>query len=214
MDLISLIWIVFGIIVFFGITVGGFFLWWNKVYKFKIRVFENVAGKGWEEVGVYRARKIKVRGSLADAVLYCPKLKSYVSAHGKKMGKNLYWFFIGPDGWLYNCVAGDLDAIKGILDIEPIDKDVRAFHTTNQKNINERYNTPPNWPTIVMSIAIILALIIVFAGSYVNNKQVHANLQAQASASQEYTKIAEISKDLLEAYVNLKEDRGSGLVPG
>jgi hypothetical protein len=55
------------------------------------------------------------------------------------MGKNTYWFAIGQDGYWYNVVLGDVDAKMGLLDIEPIDRDMRYMHVAIRKNIQERY---------------------------------------------------------------------------
>ncbi len=63
----------------------------------------------------------------------------YLSAYGRKMGKNTYWYAKAQDGYLYNFLLGDLDAKRAMLDIEPIDRDVRMFHVALDRLSNDTY---------------------------------------------------------------------------
>ena len=101
-------------------------------------MFENIAGQGYQVVIRDRARLIKV-GDGGEELMYLLKKKVFRTAYGKKMGKNEYWFAIGQDGYWYNIVLGDLDAKMGMLDIEPIDRDMRYMHVAVRKNTQERY---------------------------------------------------------------------------
>jgi hypothetical protein len=78
-------------------------------------------------------------GDGGEEILYLRKKKVFRTAYGRKMGKNTYWFARGQDGYDYNCTLGDLDAKMGMLDIEPIDRDMRYMHVAIRKNITERY---------------------------------------------------------------------------
>lgn len=110
----------------------------NRTYNRRIQVFENIAGQGYQPTFKDRARLVKI-GDGGEEVLYLKKLKTYRTAYGKKMGKNVYWFAIGQDGYWYNILLGDLDAKMGMLDIEPVDRDMRYMHVAIRKNITERY---------------------------------------------------------------------------
>jgi len=117
----------------------GFWIWYqNRIFNKRIIVFENISGAGWQQTGSDRARIIKV-GDGGEEIMYLRKRKVYRTAYGKKMGPNTYWFAIGQDGYWYNVVLGDLDAKMGMLDIEPIDRDMRYMHVAIRKNIQERY---------------------------------------------------------------------------
>jgi len=119
---------------------GGIFMWFqSKTYNKKIVIFENIAGQGYQPIGKDKARVVKV-GDGGEELLYLKGRKVYRTAYGRKMGKNTYWFAVGQDGYWYNILLGDLDAKMGMLDIEPIDRDMRYMHVAIRKNIQERYN--------------------------------------------------------------------------
>lgn len=151
---IAIIVIVMGVI--------AFFIWQSKVYNRKVVVFENIAGRGYQPVFKDRARLVKL-GDAGEEVLFLLKKKAYRTAYGAKMGKNAYWFAIGQDGYWYNFVLGDLDAKMGMLDIEPIDRDMRYMHTAIRKNIQDRYQKRgflERYGTIVMSGIFIVIMLI------------------------------------------------------
>jgi len=135
----SSITLVLLLIVIFALSAIGvwFFLNW-RTYNKKIILFENIAGAGFQPTFKDRARILKV-GDGGEELLYLRKKKVHRTAYGKKMGKNTYWFCVGQDGYWYNVVLGDIDAKMGMLDIEPIDRDMRYMHVAIRKNITERY---------------------------------------------------------------------------
>ena len=126
------------IIVFIAVAIGVWLYLQNKTYNKRIVLFENVAGQGYQVTFKDRARLVKI-GDGGEEILYLRKKKVYRTAYGKKMGKNTYWFAVGQDGYWYNILLGDLDAKMGMLDIEPIDRDMRYMHVAIRKNITERY---------------------------------------------------------------------------
>jgi len=136
----STTWFLIMFIIFILIMGGiGFFLIHRfKVYNKRIIVFENIAGQGFQPIYKDRARLVKL-GDGGEEILYLLKKKVYRTAYGKKMGKNTYWFAVGQDGYWYNVVLGDVDAKMGMLDIEPIDRDMRYMHVAIRKNIQDRY---------------------------------------------------------------------------
>jgi len=123
------------------VILGAFGVWLYfdfKAFNKKIVIFENIAGQGYQPTRKDRARTVKI-GDGGEEVLYLRSNKVYRTAYGRKMGKNTYWFAIGQDGYWYNVLLGDLDAKMGMLDIEPIDRDMRYMHVAIRKNITERY---------------------------------------------------------------------------
>lgn len=116
----------------------GFMLYMRKVFKYKVVVYENVGGRGYQKSFTDRARIVKL-GQGGEEILYLMKKKVYRSAYARKMGTNEFWYAIGQDGYWYNIVLGDLDAKMGMLDIEPIDRDMRYMHVAIRKNIADRF---------------------------------------------------------------------------
>lgn len=126
-------------ILFFGFVGGiGWFVYNNYIFRYKIEIFENLGGTRYVKTGSDRARLIKL-GDGGEMIMKLKKRKCYRTAYGRKMGQNLYWFAVGQDGYWYNITLGDLDAKQGMLDIEPIDRDMRYMHVAIRKNIQDRY---------------------------------------------------------------------------
>jgi hypothetical protein len=159
-----------------------------RTYNKRIIVFENVSGQGFQPILKDRARLIKL-GSGGEELLYLKKKKVYRTAYGKKMGKNTYWFVIGQDGYWYNSVLGDLDAKMGMLDIEPIDRDMRYMHVAIRKNIEGAYKSKKilTATAIVVGGIVLVALIIVIGGWY--NLSKIAEMQITQINAQESTSL-------------------------
>ena len=133
-----LIWILIALLICVSIGIGIWLWSQKKLYNKKIVIFENIGNTGYQKTGEDFARLIKV-GDGGEEILFLRNRKCYRTAYGKKMGKEIYWFAIGQDGYWYNIVLGDLDAKMGMLDIEPVDRDMRYMHVAIRKNIAERY---------------------------------------------------------------------------
>lgn len=134
-------WITIAVLIIFVLMIIGVLVWFyiqKKLYYINIRDFENIAGQGFQLSGRDTARIIKT-GDGGEELLLTRRTKQYRTAYGRKMGKNEYWFCKGQDGYWYNAVLGDLDAKMGMLDIEPIDRDMRYMHVAIRKNIQDRY---------------------------------------------------------------------------
>lgn len=129
--------LIIGFILIIGALISFFFL----TYKKKVIIFENISGLGYQPVMRTRARVVKV-GNNSGELLKTFKGGAFLSADGKKMGKNTYWFAKGEDGYLYNIVLGDLDSKRAMLDIEPVDRDVRMYHQALDRLSNATYNKP------------------------------------------------------------------------
>ena len=131
--------VVFGIVLIGGIVIALFFLSYNK----KVVLFENISGQGYQPILKTRARTLKL-GVGGEELLKTLKGGQYVSAYGRKMGKNTFWYAKGPDGYWYNFLLGDLDAKMAILDVEPVDRDVRMFHVALDRLSHDTYGKT-NW---------------------------------------------------------------------
>ena len=137
---ISNTWIWVAFVVFIGfifvitLVVLLFFMTYNK----KIILFENISGESYRPVLKTRARIVKL-GIGGEELLRTFRGARYLTAYGRKMGKNTYWFAKGQDGYWYNIVLGDLDTKMGMLDIEPIDRDVRMFHVALDRLSHQTY---------------------------------------------------------------------------
>lgn len=127
--------ILLGLIFFFVIN--------SKRYKYKITVFENIAGQGF--VPTYRDKaKVVTVGDQGDEILLLKKRKIFKQAYGRKIGKNHFAFAIGSDGYWRNITFGDVDAKLKTLGIEPVDRDMRYMHVAIRRNIKDRYEKQ-NW---------------------------------------------------------------------
>jgi len=150
------------LMVVIAISVIGYVVYMNRLFNRKIIVFENISGQGYQPILRDKARLIRI-GDGGEEILFLKKKKVYRTAYGRKMGKNTYWFAVGQDGYWYNIVLGDLDAKMGMLDIEPIDRDMRYMHVAVRKNIQERYRKldfMQKYGTIAMNAVFLLIMII------------------------------------------------------
>jgi len=136
---LSSTWIYIGIIVVIGVIliIGVVLLLYFKTFNRKVVFFENISGLGYQPIMRKRARRLKV-GIGGEEVLSLMGGDT-LSAYGRKMGKNTYWFAKGQDGYWYNCLLGDLDAKMAMLDIEPVDRDVRMFHVAKSRMNRDNY---------------------------------------------------------------------------
>ena len=158
----SVVWIVATILLVIICGVIFYFMYQWRIYNKTIYIFENLAGKGYILTGLDKARLIKF-GKTGEEVLYLRKRKLYRTAYGRKMGTNSYWFAVGQDGYWYNFILGDLDAKREMLDIEPIDRDVRMMYVAMSNNINSRFDKKTfmeQYGTIIFSSIILLIFVI------------------------------------------------------
>lgn len=209
----SINWIlIITLFIFFVIGAIAIYLFLtNKQYNRKIILFENISGQGYQLVKRDRARLVKV-GDGGEEILFLKKSKVYRTAYGKKMGKNTYWFAKGQDGYWYNIVLGDLDAKMGMLDIEPIDRDMRYMHVAIRKNIQERYrkaNFMEKYGTIMMNG---LFLIIMLVGIGVLFSKMGKVAEANALAMETGRVVMEKASEVLSGVSNVCNG-GNGIIP-
>lgn len=141
------------------------FIYYFRIYKNKVIVFENIAGRGYQPTFRDKARIIKI-GDGGEELLWLKKKKVYRTAYGKKMGKNTYWFAVGQDGYWYNITLGDVDTKMGMLDIEPTNRQMRFMNVANRKNIEERYKKGgimEKYGTIIISFIFFVIVAILVA---------------------------------------------------
>lgn len=176
MSIIAILWLMIGLLIFISSLSGGLIFYFLRVYKYKFVIHSEIDGPRPKIERIVRGRLLGIRDSIGEKVYYLPKTKDFVSSNGEKMGKNLYWYYRGKDGMLYNFV------MDGKFNVRIVDNDVRAFHTSNNKNIQERYNKPKNWPVVLMSFTIILALMIILIGGWAIIKKSGDIIQANEGA--------------------------------
>lgn len=158
-------WITIIALIVLILVLIGIFVWFylqHKKYFIKIRDFENISGQGYQLVGRNTARLMKI-GDGGEELLFLRKGKTFRTAYGRKMGKNEYWFSKGQDGYWYNTVLGDLDAKMGMLDIEPIDRDMRYMHVAIRKNIQDRYKKKEGmekYAPLIISFLFVVVMIV------------------------------------------------------
>jgi len=183
-----------------------------KTYNRRVVVFENISGQGYQPVLRTRARIVKL-GVGGEEILKTFSGGTYVSAYGRKMGKNVYWYAKGPDGYWYNVILGDLDTKLNILDIDPIDRDVRMFHvaldrlseqTYGKKSFMEKYGNV----MIGFAFLIILGLAMWFIIGKIGD-----STSALVATAETNERVASLLADILQGASNIKTTGGSGLIP-
>ena len=200
---------IIGVILIAGIS----FLLFYKTYKRKVIIFENIAGRGYQPTIKTRARIIRV-GNEGMEVLKTLAGKIYLDAHAKKMGMNTYWFAKGSDGYYYNILLGDLDTKMGMLDIEPVDRDVRMFHVGVDRLRNDTYNKKGWLDEHANQIIGIGFLIVFILGMWFIVGKVGESTQALAATAETNKEVATLLKDILQGTNNIKNQGGiGGLIP-
>jgi len=188
-----------------------YYIFINRLYSKKIIVFENISGQGYQPTIKDTARLVKI-GDGGEELLFLRKTKVYRTAYGKKMGKNTYWFSVGQDGYWYNCVLGDLDAKMGMLDIEPIDRDMRYMHVAVRKNIQERYRKikfMEKYGTIVFN-GIFLIIMLIGLGFLLN--QMTENAQVINEGLKTAKEVMDLNAQITASLDNICTG-GSGIKP-
>jgi len=194
------------------IAIAIYLIYQARIYNKKIIVFENISGQGYQPTIKDKARTVKI-GEEGFQVLYLRRLKVFRTAYGRKMGKNTYWFAVGQDGYWYNIVLGDIDAKMGMLDIEPVDRDVRGFHTAVGKNIRERYRKQKFMEKYGMIMIGGLALFVVLIGIYFLLDKVANISEGAAQAVEAAAKLQDSSRAIISSLDNICTG-GRGIQPG
>lgn len=214
-------WIYIGIVILLGIILIACFaiFLFFLTYKKKIVIFENISGQGYQPVLKTRARVLKL-GVGGEEILKTLFGGIFISAYGRKMGKNTYWYAKGQDGYLYNIILGDLDAKHSILDVEPIDRDVRMFHVALDRLSHQTYGKTGFLEKYGIHLMLFFFLITLILGMWFIVGKIGDAVAPLAQSSESAMKIQEsnmIITSKLEGIVNnlarTSTSGGSGLVP-
>lgn len=132
------------------------------------------------------------------------------------MGKNTYWYAKGSDGYWYNILLGDLDAKFGILDIEPVDRDVRMFHLGIDKIADRDYAQKKGFmEKYGVQMMVFVFLIIFLVGLFAIAGKINEGLRSMSNP--ETAKInqetVQILNTILSKMDSIKRGGESGLVP-
>jgi len=210
-------WIYIAIIAFVGILLiaAVFALLFFLTYKKKIVIFENISGQGYQPILKTRARVLKL-GVGGEEILKTLIGGIFISAYGRKMGRNTYWYAKGQDGYLYNIVLGDLDAKQALLDIEPIDRDVRMFHVALDRLSHQTYGKQNFMEKYGIHIMLFIFLITLVLGMWFIVGKIGEAVAPLSQSAELSLKIQESNSILiskLESVVNnLGRGGGSGLI--
>lgn len=207
-------WIYFTIIAVIGVIliVGVIFLLYMRTYNRKVVVFENISGQGYQPVLKTRARIIRL-GNSGEEILKTLSGGKYVTAYGRKMGKNTYWFAKGQDGYWYNIVLGDLDTKMNILDIEPVDRDVRMFHVALDRLSHLTYAKQKFMEKYGVHLLLFLFLIVLIAGMWFIVGKVGDATQALASTAETNRQVVDTLGKVLEKTQTISKSSGITLTP-
>ena len=156
-----ILWFIIAILFLVGFGIGVFFfIRWLKFNK-TVVILEDVQGSDdLEPVGKDKAMLVKVAKSGME-VLYLKKRKVYKGAYGKRMGKNMYYFAIGPDGYWYNVTLGSLEKGMNKIGIRPTPVNMRYQNEALQEIIKQRYNQE-SWLTKYGGVIAFVVLIMAF----------------------------------------------------
>lgn len=186
-----------------------------RTFNRKVIIFENIAGQGFQPTMRTRARIIKA-GQNGAELLRTLAGKMYVSAYGRKMGKRTYWFVKGQDGYLYNSILGDLDAKLAILDIEPIDRDVRLLYEAIDRLSEKDYNKRSFMEKYGQIMINVVFIVIFLVGMWVLIGKISESAQALTQTSLTNKEVLETTRNILQSNENIlsgHSNSDSGLVP-
>lgn len=208
-----LIIVVIGIVLLVGVSLFLFF----KTYNKKVVLFENISGQGYQPILKTRARTINL-GVGGEEILKTLNGK-FVTAYGRKMGKNTFWFAKGQDGYWYNIVLGDLDSKRAMLDIEPIDRDVRMFHVALDRLSHQTYGKNSFLEKYGIHLLLFVFLITLILGMWFIVGKIGDAVAPLSSATQQSVELqqanAEITSKLASIIdkLGIKSTTSSGLTP-
>ena len=209
----SFIYILIIIIVGMIIIVAVALLLFMKTYNRKIEVYENISGAGYQRTLTTRARRVKL-SLTGEEILKTLSGGTYLTAYGRKIGKNTYMFVKGTDGYLYNSVHGDFDTKLAMLDIEPIDRDVRMFHISmarmNQANY-QKQKFMEKYGNVMLGF---IFLIVMIGGMWVLIGQITKATTSLANTAETNADVAKIIQQEIVAYNNIRTGTtGTGTIP-
>lgn len=160
-------WIYILVLFLLGLILIGAvaFILYIKTYNRKMVFLENLSGKGYNVIAKKRARIVKL-GVGGGELLKPIFSNTFFPSDGRKMGKNTYWFAKGSDGYWRNIVLGDLDTETGMLDIEPVDRDVRMFQIAIDRLSHQTYGKQSFMEKYGIHVLLFVFLIVLIFGMW------------------------------------------------
>jgi len=133
-------WFLIIVIVLVVVGVVTWILIRRMKFKYKVVVFENVAGR-YEPTRKDSAMELRF-GAGGDSVFYIRKHKKYQPMPRIQVGRKTYWFAIREDGEWINIGIENIDEKSREMKINFLDKEMRYARTSLQKSLKDRYNKP------------------------------------------------------------------------
>jgi hypothetical protein len=203
---------IIGIILIVAISM----LIYYRTYNRRVVFFENISGLGYQPTMRKKARRLRVGASGEELLALVGG--DTLSAYGRKMGKNTYWFAKGSDGYWYNFLLGDLDTKMAMLDIEPIDTDVRMFHVAKSRMNEANYLKKGFMEKYGSTIIMFLFLIILVVGMYIIIGKIGSATDSLAKTQEANAEVIKTTQQILTANANMKNggvfgNSSSGLIP-
>ncbi|MHA1880888.1 MAG: hypothetical protein ACTSYG_10880 [Candidatus Heimdallarchaeota archaeon] len=187
-----------------------------RTYNRRIILFENVSGLGFQPSLKTRARVVRL-GVGGEEVLKTLAGGHYITAYGRKMGKNTLWFCKARDGYWYNVVLGDIDTKLNMLDIEPVDRDVRMFHVALDRLSHQTYGKQSFLQKYGIHMLLFAFLIVLILGMWFIIGKVGTATSSLAATAETNKEVAELLSDILRGAANIKSTGvsaiSSGIVP-
>jgi len=212
------IYVLLAVVVGFFLIAAVALILFLRTFNKRVILFENISGQGYQPILKTRARTINL-GVGGEEILKTFG-KKFVTAYGRKMGKNTFWFAKGQDGYWYNIVLGDLDSKRAMLDIEPIDRDVRMFHVALDRLSHQTYGKNSFLEKYGIHLLLFVFLLTLILGMWFIVGKVG---DAVAPLAQSTTQALEIQKTNAEITAKLASiveklgitsiEGGSGIVP-
>lgn len=210
-------WVYVAIVAVIGfiLIIAVAMLLYYKTFNRKVVFFENISGLGYQPTMRKKARRLKL-GTGGEELLAIVGGDT-LSAYGKKMGKNTYWFAKGQDGYWYNFVLGDLDTKMAMLDIEPVDTDVRMFHVAKERMNRDNYQRKGFMERYGTTMILFLFLIVLILGMWFIIGKVGKATEALARTQESNAEVIKTTQAILAANEKMRQELGttggSGLIP-
>jgi hypothetical protein len=213
-------WIYVAIAVVVGLILIGavILILFLKTFNKKVILFENISGQGYQPILKTRARTVKL-GVGGEEILKTFGGK-FVSAYGRKMGRNTFWFAKGQDGYWYNIVLGDLDSKRAMLDIEPIDRDVRMFHVALDRLSHQTYGKNSFLEKYGIHLLLFVFLIVLILGMWFIVGKIGDAIAPLSEATKNSAALQEANAEITSKLASIVEKLGitsttggSGIVP-
>jgi len=206
---LSSTWIYVAIVAVIGVILIGLVatLLFFKTFNRKVVFFENISGLAYQPTMKKRARRLRV-GNGGEELLSLIGGDT-LSAYGRKMGKNTYWFAKGQDGYWYNFLLGDLDTKRAMLDIEPIDTDVRMFHVAKERMNKDNYLKRSFMEKYGSLMIMFLFLVVLILGMWFIVGKIGQATEALAATQSANAAVLETTQKILASNSNLVG--GSGI---